>query len=209
MFDSAPDPPVTEVKIRDGDPSEAEQLLPLVYQELRQLAESRMAKEGDGHTLQPTALVHEAYARLVSPTADKQWHGRRHFFAAAAEAMRRILVDHARRKQSRKRGGDWSKTLLEVDSIPDHEISDRILEVNEALSAFEKVDPAKAEIVRLRYFAGMTNDEAAATLGISLATLKRHWTYSRAWLYDWITQGENRTYPIESIANGFDQKRAH
>ncbi|MGK0189426.1 MAG: RNA polymerase sigma factor (TIGR02999 family) [Verrucomicrobiales bacterium] len=185
-------------ELQNARSSSAEELLPQVYSELRKLAESRMINEGSGHTLQPTALVHEAYARLVSPDCDKQWNGRRHFFGAAAEAMRRILVDHARRKHSRKRGGDWRKTLLEIDDVPDREISERILEVHEALSAFELVDPAKAEIVRLRYFAGMTNEEAATTLGISQATLKRHWMFARAWLYDWNTQEENQKLPSES-----------
>lgn len=174
--------------IEEGDPKAAEELLPLVYEELRNLAVARMRQEGSGHTLQPTALVHEAYLRLLGPDGDRLWEGRRHFFGAAAEAMRRVLIDHARAKRSKKRGGEWDETQFDFSGLAGREISDSILDVDSALAEFEKTEPEKASVVKLRYFVGLTNQETADALGISPATVKRHWVYSRAWLYDWMNR---------------------
>jgi RNA polymerase sigma factor (TIGR02999 family) len=168
-----------------GDPRAADELLPLVYEELRKLAASKMAGEAPGQTLQPTALVHEAWLRLAGNQA-AHWEGRHHFFGAAAEAMRRILIDNARRKAAQRHGGKLERVdILEIDlasAAPD----DDLLALNEALERFEAVDKPKAELVKLRYFAGLTIEEAAAALGISLATAKRWWTFSRAWLFNQI-----------------------
>jgi RNA polymerase sigma factor (TIGR02999 family) len=164
-----------------GDPSAAAQLLPLVYSELRQLAAARLAAERPGHTLQPTALVHEAYLRLVGFDSGQPWNGRGHFFAAAAEAMRRILVEQARRKGRLKRGGDCTRVDLPADAAADEPAID-VLALDDALTAFAAAHPEKAEVVKLRFFAGMTTAEAAAALGVSTATAERHWRYARAWL---------------------------
>jgi len=168
--------------LEGGDPHAAEQLLPLVYQELRRLAQWRMSREAPGQTLQATALVHEAWLRLVGEEAD-QWENRRHFFAAAAEAMRRILIDIARRKQAERHGGGLHRTELQelevIAGAPDEEL----LAVHEALDALARHDPRKAELVKLRYFVGLTIEEAANAMGTSLRTAKRDWTYARAWLY--------------------------
>lgn len=173
-----------------GDPSSSEQLLPLVYDELRRLAGRRLAGERPGHTLQPTALVHEAYLRLVDVERAQRWNGRGHFFAAAAEAMRRILVESARRKQRRKRGGGARRVDLEaIDVAADVPPSDDLLALDDALTAFQQVDPAKARLVTLRYFAGLSLDEAAELLGLSRATANRHWAYARAWLYGRVRGG--------------------
>jgi RNA polymerase sigma factor (TIGR02999 family) len=165
-----------------GEKQASAQLLPLVYEELRKLAASKMAQEAPGQTLQPTALVHEAWLKL-SGNQGAQWESRRHFFGAAAEAMRRILIDNARRKAAQRHGGDQQRVdILEIDLAapgPD----DELLALNEALERFEALDKTKAELIKLRYFAGLTIEEAAGTLGISLATAKRWWTYSRAWLF--------------------------
>jgi RNA polymerase sigma factor (TIGR02999 family) len=168
--------------IEQGDPRAAEQLLPLVYDELRKLAAQRLAQERPGQTLQATALVHEAYLRLVGPDPARTWDGRGHFFAAAAEAMRRILVDNARRKQARKRGGDQRRADLDLDALvaPEHEID--LLALDAALDRLAERDPQKARLVELRYFAGLTGDQAAAVLGISSSSVDRQWTYTRAWL---------------------------
>jgi len=165
-----------------GDARAAEQLLPLVYDELRKLAARKLTTENPGQTLQATALVHEAYVRLVAGDADRQWNGRRHFFAAAAEAMRRILVDHARRKKSRKRGGGRARAELREESASTPEGSDEILAVDEALAGLAATDPQAAELVKLRYFAGLSVDEAAQALGISPRSVDRLWAYARAWL---------------------------
>jgi len=178
-------------QIESGDPSAAEQLLPLVYEELRKLAAVRLAQEKAGQTLQATALVHEAYVRLVGPDSEQApWDSRGHFFAAAAEAMRRILIDQARRKESKKRGGDWQRQELERLEIAAAEPSLDILAVHAALERFERVDPQKAELVKLRYFAGLTIPEAAGALGISSTTADRHWAYARAWLHADLTREE-------------------
>ena len=165
----------------------AEQLLPLVYEELRRIAASKMANEAAGHTLQPTALVHEAWLRLV---ADKnpRFENRAHFFAAAAEAMRRILIDRARRKRAARHGGGQQRVNLEEVDLPFDTDDDQLLAVNEALDKLATHHSLQAEVVKLRYFVGMTIEEAAQMLGISQPTAKRWWTYARAWLYDEITK---------------------
>jgi RNA polymerase sigma factor (TIGR02999 family) len=175
-------------EIAQGNPAAADQLLPLVYDELRKLAAARMAQEKPGQTLQATALVHEAYVRLVGGqgTADggqgTGWDSRGHFFGAAAEAMRRILVETARRKARLKRGGDLDRVELEDVEISLAGSSDDVLALDDALTRLAAKHPEKAELVKLRYFAGLTGDEAAAALGISPATADRYWTYARAWL---------------------------
>jgi RNA polymerase sigma factor (TIGR02999 family) len=166
--------------VEQGDPHAANQLLPLVYDELRKLAAQKMAQEAPGQTLQATALVHEAYLRLVG---DQHFANRRHFFAAATEAMRRILIENARRKQRQKRGGDRQRVDLdEVDDVVVPAPDARLLRLNEALDRFAEVEPAKAELVKLRWFGGMSLDTAAALLAISPSTADRWWAYARAWL---------------------------
>ena len=167
-----------------GDPAAAADLLPLVYDELRKLASARLAEEKPGQTLQPTALVHEAYLRLVDVKQAQHWSGRGHFFAAAAEAMRRILIDQARRKLRPKHGGDRMRIDLDELALPSAgDRAEILLALDEALNALATVEPAKAELVKLRYFAGLTLEEAAACLGVSLATAKRHWAVARARLF--------------------------
>jgi len=179
--------------IEQGDQHAASQLLPLVYDELRRLAAQRLAGEGAGHTLQATALVHEAYLKLVGPNAQQPWNGRIHFFAAAAEAMRRILIDHARRKHRARRGGGMKRVELddidEIEMVAERGEADKLLALDEALTRLAAADPRKAELVRLRYFAGLTLEQAAELLGISRATAARHWAFVRAWLYDAMTEG--------------------
>ena len=170
-------------QIEQGDPSAAEQLLPLVYDELRKLAAAKLAQEKPGQTLQATALVHDAYIRLVDVQKAQHWDSRGHFFAAAAESMRRILVDMARRKKRPKHGGDLQRVDLDAACTLAEEPCEDILALDEALEKFASVDPRKAEPVKLRFFAGMTIPEAAAALGISHATAERNWTYARVWLY--------------------------
>jgi RNA polymerase sigma factor (TIGR02999 family) len=168
--------------IEQGDPHAAEQLLPLVYDELRRLAGQRLAQEKPGQTLQATALVHEAYLRLVDVNQAQQWNSRGHFFAAAAEAIRRILVDGARRKGRQKRGGDWRRWDIQLNEPFADDPDVDLVAIDEALTELAKEHPDKAELVKLRYFAGMTLAEAAAALGISTATAERRWRYARAWL---------------------------
>ncbi len=168
--------------IDKGDPHAAEQLLPLVYAELRKLAAVKLAQEKPGQTLQPTALVHEAYLRLVNPEQAPPWNGPGHFFAAAAEAMRRILIERARHKQRVKHGGDRKRLDLE-DVTEAAEQTEQLLALDEALNELAREEPLKAELVKLRYFAGLTLEKVAACLDISLATAKRHWAVARAWLY--------------------------
>jgi RNA polymerase sigma factor (TIGR02999 family) len=163
------------------DARAANELLSLVYEELRRLAAAKMASEAPGQTLQATSLVHEAWLRLTSDDKRK-WNDRTHFFAAAAEAMRRILVDNARRKRAQRRGGDPQRTDMPEIASPVAENEDQVLAVNEALEKFAAQDKQKAELVKLRYFVGMTIEEAAEVLGISSGTAKRHWLYARAWL---------------------------
>src|SRR5882724_8721827 len=176
--------------IVQGDPQAAEQLLPLVYDELRKLAAQKMAQESPGQTLQATALVHDVYLRLVDVEKAQQWNSRGHFFAAAAEAMRRILIDQARRKQSQRHGGGRQRVDLEDLPIAAPEPSLDLLAVNEALERFEQVDPLKARLVKLRYFAGLTIPQAADALGISSTTADRYWSYARAWLHAELSKGE-------------------
>lgn len=166
-----------------GDPRAGEQLLPLVYDELRKLAAARLAAEKPGQTLQPTALVHEAYVRLVGGTPDQPWNGRGHFFAAAAEAMRRILVELARSKGRQKRGGERQRLSLDNVEIPFTGPSDELLAVDEALTRLSAKHPEKADLVKLRFFGGLTGTEAAQALNISPATADRYWTFARAWLF--------------------------
>jgi RNA polymerase sigma factor (TIGR02999 family) len=167
--------------IEGGDPHAAEQLLPLVYDELRQLAAQKLAQEKPGQTLQATALVHEAYLRLVDAEQVKHWDSRRHFFAAA-EAMRRILVDNARRKKSRKHGGDWQRREVDADALAAREPNMDLLALDAALHRLAEHDPLKAKLVERRYFGGLTGDQAAAVLEISASSADRHWVYTRAWL---------------------------
>ena len=174
------------VQIEQGDRRAAEELLPLVYEELRKLAAAKLAQERPGQTLQATALVHEAYLRLLGKEQPSSWQGRGHFFAAAAEAMRRILVDQARRRHSAKRGGDPARVELNDSALlaADGDCpAEDLLALDEALSQFEREEPAKAQLVKLRYFAGLSIAEAAKALSISPATAKRHWVYARSWLY--------------------------
>jgi RNA polymerase sigma factor (TIGR02999 family) len=166
-----------------GDPHAAAQLLPLVYDELRRLAAQRLARENPGQTLEATALVHEAYLRLIGDERGQHWDGRSHFFAAAAEAMRRILIDNARRKIRPKHGGDRRRVAGDVAAPKPEMPPEDLLALDEALDKLAKEEPAKAELVKLRFFAGLTMPEVAEALGVSLATAERHWTYARTWLY--------------------------
>ena len=169
--------------IEQGDPHAAEQLLPLVYDELRKLAAEKMAQEKPGQTLQATALVHEAYVRLVDVGQAQHWNSRGHFFAAAAEAMRRILVENARGKAREKRGGDWQRVDFEELDVATSVTPDQLVALDDALARLAALDSRAGELVKLRYFAGLTLDQAAAALGISTATAYRHWAYARAWLH--------------------------
>jgi len=182
---SQPDPgAVTRVlhAVTAGDPRAAEELLPLVYGELRKLARARMSKLPPGNTLQPTALVHEAYLKLVG-NADPAWNGRGHFFGAAAEAMRQILVDQARRKATRKHGGDAEKVDVDETDVPLATPSEDVLALDEALTRLEETDPRKAAIVKLRVFAGLNREETAAALGVSVRTVDYEWRYLVALLH--------------------------
>ena len=168
--------------IEQGDSRAAEALLPLVYEELRKLASQRLAQEKPGQTLQATALVHEAYLRLVGTDGDQRWDSRGHFFAAAAEAMRRILVDNARRKRAEVHGGGRRRVELCEGDWLSRATPDEVVGIDDSLTRLAEDDAASAEVVKLRLFAGMSLDEAARCLGISRATAHRHWTYARAWL---------------------------
>jgi RNA polymerase sigma factor (TIGR02999 family) len=167
-----------------GDASATEQLLPLVYDDLRKLAAQRLAQEKPGQTLDATALVHEVYLRLVGPADDQRWQTRGHFFAAAAEAMRRILVENARRKTRKKRGGERARVDLDAAAPAAPSLDDDLLNLNEALTRFAQTDPAAAELVKLRYFAGLSIPQAAEALGIGARSADRLWAYARAWLRD-------------------------
>jgi RNA polymerase sigma factor (TIGR02999 family) len=164
-----------------GDAKAAGELLPLVYEQLRNLAYRQMAHEAPGHTLQPTALVHEAYLRLLGQQG-QHWENSRHFFSAAAEAMRRILVERARRKRRLRHGGQWQRVALEDIDVAQESESDTVLFVDEALERLALKDPVCAELIKLRFFAGVPNHQAAAMLGLSERTAKRNWAYARAWL---------------------------
>lgn len=174
--------------IEQGNPQATEQLLPLVYKELRRLAVEKMAQERPGQTLQATALVHEAYLRLVDLKIAQRWDSRGHFFAAAAEAMRRILVENARHKQRIRHGGGRRRLDLDELRVAEETPADAILTVDEALAKLDAEEPVVAEVVKLRYFAGLTLEQTAASLGISLRTANRHWAYAKAWLYEEISK---------------------
>jgi len=175
---------VTQIldRVHSGDPLAASELLPMVYQELRRIAAHKMSGESPGHTLQPTALVHEAWLRLVDKDGQAQFQNRAHFFGAAAEAMRRILIDRARRKQAQKHGGGVAHVDVDDVEIPGPAEDEELLAVNDALDRFAEVDAQKAELVKLRYFVGLNFEEAAAALGIAVPTAKQWWAYARAWL---------------------------
>jgi RNA polymerase sigma factor (TIGR02999 family) len=172
--------------IEQGDPHAADKLLPLVYNELRKLAAQKLAQEKPGQTLQPTALVHEAYVRLVGQDNAQEWANRGHFFAAAAEAMRRILVENARRKRSRKRGGGRARQNLDGLELAAPTLNEDLLALDGALNRLAEKDPIKAELIKLRHFAGLTIEEAAKALGVSMTTANRYWAYARAWLHQQI-----------------------
>ena len=177
------------IAIEQGDARAADELLPAVYQELRHLAAQKLSQEQPGQTLQATALVHEAYIRLVGVEA-RNWNSRGHFFAAAAEAMRRILVDNARRKQRLRHGGGHQRVALDDAHLAIEGPSDNLIAMDEALGRLAGEDPVKAELVKLRYFAGLTIEQAAKMLGISRATADRYWSYARAWLFHEINKSE-------------------
>lgn len=168
--------------IENGEQRASEELLPLVYTELRRLAAGKLAHERPGQTLQATALVHEAYLRLNPSDPEQKWNGKRHFFGAAAQAMRRILVENARRKGRIKHGGELVRVELRDDDAPEMAEPDYVLAVDEALEKFKAVDPVKTEVVVLKFFGGLTTEETAEALGVAVATVNRHWAYARAWL---------------------------
>jgi RNA polymerase sigma factor (TIGR02999 family) len=176
--------------IEYGDPDAAEQLLPLVYDELRQLAAQKLAQEKPGQTLQATALVHEAYLRLVDPSKVQHWNSRGHFFAAAAEAMRRILLDQARDKKRLKRGGGWKRVDLDQLAVVEDASSDDLIALNEALEQLAQESAVCAELVKLRFFAGLTLEQAAAVLGLARRTADRYWACARAFLYEALSRAE-------------------
>jgi len=172
-----------------GDQQASKQLLPVLYQELRRLAADMLAREPAGQTLEATALVHEAYVRLVETDEEQRWKHRGHFFAAAAEAMRRILVEQARRKRRVKHGGEHHRVEMDDERLVCSVPSDELLAIDEALGRLGQEEPEKAQLVKLRFFAGMSIEEAAEVLGISRATASRNWTYARAWLHDALSSG--------------------
>jgi RNA polymerase sigma factor (TIGR02999 family) len=169
------------IAAEQGDETATEKLLNLLYEELRRLAASKMAQESASHTLQPTALVHEAWLRLVGDK-NPSFENRAHFFSAAADAMRRILIDSARRKLTQRRGGDCERVEIEVQDLAAPDTDQQMLSVHEVLDSLAKDHPVQAQVVKLRYFAGMTNEETAEILGISLASAKNYWTFARAWI---------------------------
>jgi RNA polymerase sigma factor (TIGR02999 family) len=182
-------PDVTQIlsQIQSGDPGAADQLLPLVYDELRKLAAARLVHESPGQTLQPTALVHEAYLRLIGDGEVPEWEGRGHFFAAAAEAMRRILVERARRRGTVKHGGDLNRIDLDGEQFVDEERSIELLALDEALLALEQHDPQAAQVVKLRYFAGLSHQETARAMKLSRGAADRLWALAKTWLYQRLT----------------------
>jgi RNA polymerase sigma factor (TIGR02999 family) len=182
--------------VQQGDSAAAKDLLPLVYEELRRLARSKMAQQAGGHTLQPTALVHEAWLRLVG--SERQgWNGRSHFFAAAAEAMRHILVDSARRKRRARHGGGQERLDVNEVEIAANDDDDKILLVHEALEKLAMEDPIRAEVVKLHYFVGLTHAESAEILQISEKTVRRHWNFARVWLYQTIQASGHPSSPLQ------------
>jgi RNA polymerase sigma factor (TIGR02999 family) len=189
-------PDVTQIlsDVEQGDPAAAARLLPLVYDELRKLAAARLTNEKPGQTLQATALVHEAYVRLVK-SPNQNWDNRGHFFAAAAEAMRRILVENARHKRSERAGGEWQRVELSDVEIASPRSAIDVLDLSEALDKLEAKDPRKASLVKLRFFAGLTNQEAAAALGVSSATADNDWAYAKSWLKLELSSNSVKTCP--------------
>jgi RNA polymerase sigma factor (TIGR02999 family) len=188
--DGTPRGAVTRVleAVRQGEPRAADQLLPLVYDELRRLAAARLAREAPGQTLQPTALVHEAYLRLVGPDPSYPWDGSAHFYGAAAEAMRRILIDRARDRKRLKRGGDRIRRRYDLEGvIADDASPDDLIDLDEALGRLALIDPRSAELVKLRLYAGLSLDEAAAAIGVVRRTAERDWAFARAWLFRQLT----------------------
>lgn len=181
--------------IEQGDPSAANQLLPVVYDELRRLAAQRLAHEKPGQTLQATALVHDAYVRLVDVDAAQHWNSRGHFFGAAAEAMRRILIENARRKRQDKRGGDRRKVSLDDADLAIPESAVDLLALDEALDRLQQRDAVAAKLVKLRYFAGLTMPQAAEALGISQRSAERNWTYAKTWLHSALAEGDTQGSP--------------
>ena len=174
-------------RVEQGDGKAADELLPLVYDELRKLAAAKMAQEAAGNTLQPTALVHEAWLRLVG-APEQDWNSRNHFFMAAAQAMRRILIERARQKARLKRGGDQHRVPLEELELATNADSETLLLIEEAMERLAKADPVKARLVELRFFTGLSLEEAAQVLGVSTPTAKRYWAYARAWLFQEIAR---------------------
>ena len=162
---------------------DTDSLLPIVYSDLRRIAAGMLAQERRGQTWQPTALVHEAYMRLVGNRSTCEWTSRAHFFGAAAEAMRRLLIENARKKKRQKRGGDCNRVEFDLETVASSKANERLLEIDDAIDRFEQAFPDKAPIVKLRFFAGLTNEEAATVLGVSTATAQRYWTFARVWLY--------------------------
>jgi RNA polymerase sigma factor (TIGR02999 family) len=175
--------------VEQGDPQAAERLLPLVYDALRRLASRRLEREAPGQTLEATALVHEAYMRLIGGDPGRRWDGRGHFFAAVAEAMRRVLVDRARDRRRLKRGGAWGRVDLDLGSVPVDGPGDDLIDLDEALTDLGREDPLCARLVALRFFAGLTQADAAEVLGLARRTADRHWAYARAWLYERLRRG--------------------
>ena len=182
-------------KIEAGDPAAAKDLMPLVYDELRKLAAERMAQEQPGQTLQATALVHDAYIRLVDVDKAQHWDSRGHFFAAAAEAMRRILVEHARAKGRHKRGGGMERVDLDSECAIAESSQFDLLAVDEALTRLATEEPVKAKLVTLRYFGGLSMPEAAHALGVSLATAERYWTFAKSWLFAALSEDRPEPFP--------------
>lgn len=180
---------LTEIlhRLDQGDPNAAQELLPLVYQQLRRLAAAQMAQQPAGHTLQPTALVHEAWLKL-SGGAPQLWNSRKHFFSTAAEAMRQILIDRARKKKAQRHGGGQERVDLESVEIASPAPDDKLLELNEALEELAAAQPAKAEVVKLKFFAGLKEREIADLLGVTERTVERYWAYAQVWLFDYIAQ---------------------
>jgi RNA polymerase sigma factor (TIGR02999 family) len=189
-MDSAPEQ-ITQIleAAHAGDAQAAEKLLPLVYEELRRLAALKMAQEKPGQTLQPTALVHEAWLRLVG-NGNKEWNSRGHFFSAAAEAMRRILVDNARRKRALRHGGGQDRVDVASLELSAEQGDDHLVEINDALNELASLDPSQAEVVKLRFFVGLKLDEIATLQGVSIKTVQRQWTHARAWLFESIQRGK-------------------
>jgi len=180
--------------LETGDPKAADELLPLVYDELRQLARARMAGERVDHTLQATALVHEAWIKLAGGSGETiPWNGRRHFYAASAEAMRRILVDHARRKMAARRGGDWLRITFGDHAAPHSATAPEMIDLDDALDKLSQVDGEKAEVAKLRMFGGLTVAETAAALEVSEPTVKRRWSYAKAWLTRELKRGDTQS----------------